>query len=108
MCKHAVIVQDLLSYWIQSVSVKDKSSCDTTNVLQRFMTPSVNRAMIHTDNSREFNRACEDLGWNHDPSTPHRSETNGTAERAGRIIKERTASVSGTIWSHRRMVARQQ
>ena len=39
----------------------------------------------------EFGKACEDLSWNHCTSTPHRSETNGIAERAVRRVKEGTA-----------------
>ena len=42
----------------------------------------------YTDNSLEFGKACEDLSWNHCTSTPHRSETNGIAERAVRRVKE--------------------
>ena len=38
-------------------------------------------------------RACEDLSWNHCTSTPHRSETNGTAQRAVRRVKEGTSAV---------------
>ena len=44
--------------------------------------------VIYTDNSLEFGKACEDLSWNHCTSTPHRSETNGIAERAVRRVKE--------------------
>ena len=33
------------------------------------------------------------LSWNHRTSTPHRSETNGTAERAVRRVKEGTSAV---------------
>ena len=47
--------------------------------------------MIYTDNS--FGKACEDLSWNHCTSTPHRSETNGIAERAVRRVKEGTSAV---------------
>ena len=49
--------------------------------------------VIHTDNSLEFGKACEDLSWNHCTSTPHRSETNGIAERAVRRVKESTSAV---------------
>ena len=35
----------------------------------------------------------EDLSWNHCTSTPHRSETNGIAERAVRRVKEGTSAV---------------
>ena len=41
----------------------------------------------------EFSKACEDLSWNHCTSTPHRSETNGVAERALRRVKEGTSAV---------------
>ena len=37
----------------------------------------------------KFGKACEDLSWNHCTSTPHRSETNGIAERAVRRVKGR-------------------
>ena len=40
-----------------------------------------------------FGKACEDLSWNHCTSTPHRSETNGIAERAVRRVKEGTSAV---------------
>ena len=49
--------------------------------------------VICTDNSLEFGKACEDLSWNHCTSTPHRSETNGIAERAVRSVKEGTSAV---------------
>ena len=49
--------------------------------------------VIYTDNSLEFGKACEDLSWNHCTSTPHRSETNGIAERAVRRVKEGTSAV---------------
>ena len=41
----------------------------------------------------EFWKACEVLAWNHRTSTPHGSETNGTAERAARRVKEGTSAV---------------
>ena len=50
--------------------------------------------LISTDNnSLEFGKSCEDLSWNHRSSTPHRSETNGIAERAARRVKEGTSAV---------------
>ena len=52
-----------------------------------------NEKLLKTDNSTEFGKACEDLSWNHRTSTPHRSETNGIAERAVRQVKEGTSAV---------------
>ena len=58
-----------------------------------FLEPTWKPKVIYTDNSLEFGKACEDLSWNHCTSTPHRSETNGIAERAVRRIKEGTSAV---------------
>ena len=33
-------------------------------------------------------KACDDLAWTRDTSTPHRIQTNGIAERAVRRVKE--------------------
>ena len=49
--------------------------------------------VIYTDNALEFGEACEDLSWNHCTSTPHRSETDGIAERAVRRVKEGSSAV---------------
>ena len=49
--------------------------------------------VIYNDNSPEFGKSCEDLSWKHCASTPHRSETNGMAERTVRRVKERTSAV---------------
>ena len=61
--------------------------------MQKFLESERNPKVIYTDNSLEFGKACEDLSWNHCTSTPHRSETNGIAERAVRRVKEGTSAV---------------
>ena len=61
--------------------------------LQKFLEPDRKPKVIFTDNSLEFGKACEDLSWNHCTSAPHRSETDGTAERAARRVKEGTSAV---------------
>ena len=45
------------------------------------MEPTRKHKVIYADNSLELGKACEDLSWNHCPSTPHRPETNRIAER---------------------------
>ena len=57
------------------------------------MEPKRKPKVIYTDKSLEFGKACEDLSWNICSSTPHRSETNGIAERAVRRVKEGTYEV---------------
>ena len=70
-----------------------KTSQETQRSLQKFLEPNRKPKVIYTVNSLEFGKACEDLSWNHCTSTPHRSETNGIAERALRRVKEGTSAV---------------
>ena len=66
--------------------------------LQGFLPPSQKLERINTDNSNEFIWAWQDLQWNHDTGTPHRSETNKVAERAVRRVKEGTTRrMVGTV-----------
>ena len=87
------MVQDLAAQWIQAYPCKNKTSQETQRSLQKFLEPERKPKVIYTDNSLEFGKACEDLSWNHCTSTPHRSETNGIAERAVRRVKEGTSAV---------------
>ena len=75
------------------IRAKTKTSQETQRSLQKFLEPERKPKVIYTDNSLEFGKACEDLSWNHCTSTPHRSETNGIAERAVRRVKEGTSAV---------------
>ena len=91
--RYAVVVEDLATQWIQAYPCKTKTSQETQRSLQKFLEPERNPKVIYTDNSLEFGKACEDLSWKHCTSTPHRSETNGIAERAVRRVKEGTSAV---------------
>ena len=91
--RYAVVVQDLATQWIQAYPCKTKTSQELQRSLHKFLEPDRNPQVIYTDNSIEFGKACEDLSWNHCTSTPHRSETNGIAERAVRRVKEGTSAV---------------
>ena len=59
----------------------------------KFLEPTRKPKDIYTDNSMDFSTSCEELSWNHCTSTPHRSDTNGIAERAVRRVKEGTSAV---------------
>ena len=87
------MVQDLTTQWIQAYPCKNKTSQETQRSLQKFLEPERKPKVIYTDNSFKFGKACEDLSWNHCTSTPHRSETNGIAERAVRRVKEGASAV---------------
>ena len=91
--RYAVVVQDFATPWMQAYPCKTKTSQETQGSLQKFFEPDRKPEVIYTDNSLEFGKACEDLSRNHCTSTPHRSETNGIAERAVRRVKEGTCAV---------------
>ena len=91
--RYAIVVWDVATQWIQAYPCKTKTSQETQRSLQKFLEPERKPKVIYTDNSLEFGKACEDLSWNHCTSTPHRSETNGIAERAVRSVKEGTSAV---------------
>ena len=73
---------------ILSVQKKTKKLQETEKSLRKFLEPSQKPKVIHTDNSLEFGKSCEELSWNHRTSILYRSETNGIAERAFRRVKE--------------------
>ena len=91
--RYAVVVQDLATQWIQSYPCKNKTSQETQRSLQKFLQPDRKPKVIYTDHSLEFGKASDGLSWNHCTSTPHRSETNGIAERAVCRVKEGTSAV---------------
>ena len=79
--RHAVVVQDLATEWLQSYPRETETSQETHKSLMKFLELSRKPKVIYTDSSLEFGKSCEELSWNHCGSTPHRSETNGIAER---------------------------
>ena len=91
--RYAVVVQDLATEWIQACPCKTTISQETQRSLQKFLEPERKPKVMYIDNSLEFGKACEDLSWNQCKSTPHRSETNGIAERAVRRVKEGNSAV---------------
>ena len=99
------MVQDLATQRIQSYPCKTKTSQETERSLRKFLEPSEKPKVTCTDNSLECGKSCEDLSWNHCTSTPHRSETNGIAERAVRRTKEGTyvllqSGLDERWWAH--------
>ena len=104
--RHAVVVQDLATQWIQAYPCKTKTSQETQRSLRKFLEPERKPKVICTDNSLEFGKACEDLSLNHCTSTPHRSETCGIAEIAVRRVKRRHLCCVVAIGSERKLVGR--
>ena len=62
--RYKVVLQDLVTQWIQAYPCKNKTSQETQRSLQKFLEPERKPKVIYTDNSLEFGKACEDLSWN--------------------------------------------
>ena len=91
--RYAVVAQDLETQWLQSYPCKTQTSQVTQKSLQKLLEPTRKPQVIYTNNSLVFGKSCEELSWNHCASTPHRSETNGIAERAVHRVMEGTSAV---------------
>ena len=83
----------MATQWLEAHPCESKSSQETQKNLMKFLEPTRKPKVIYTDNSLEFGNSCEELSWNQCTSTPHRSETNGIAERAIRRVEEETSAV---------------
>ena len=55
--RHAIVVQDLATQWIQAYPCKNKTSLETQRSLQKFLEPERNSKVIYTANSMEFGKA---------------------------------------------------
>eukprot|EP00959_Pyramimonas_sp_CCMP1952_P434130 9091005-Pyramimonas_sp.AAC.1 len=63
-----------------------KDAATTEASFQQFIAANDEVKHIYTDNSGELQKACRQLGWRHDTSTPYRPQTNGLIERAVKIV----------------------
>ena len=91
--RFAVVAQDLATQRLQSYPCETETSQEAQKNPIKFLEPTRKPKVVYTGNPSEFGKSCEELSWNHCTSTPHRSETNGTAERAMRRVKEDTFTV---------------
>ena len=71
--RYAVVVQDLATF-------------NLIRAKQKLLRSRRKKRDIYSDNLLEFGKSCEYLSWNPRTSKPHRSETNGVAERAVRRV----------------------
>ena len=74
--KVVMIILDRYSRWLQGYACKSKSAAECIKCFKRFVGPQFKHEHVYSDNSKELISACKELGWAHDTSTPHRSETS--------------------------------
>ena len=71
--RHAVVVQDLATQWLQSYPCKTKTSQEKQKNLMKFLERTRKPKVICIDNSLECGKSFEELSWDQCASTPHRS-----------------------------------
>ena len=102
--RYAAVVRDLSLIGCKATRRKKLRKIRCT-FCKKILPPSQKTGTVHTENYLEFIRAWEDLCWNHDTSTPHRSETKRGADNAARRAKEGTSLCSsGAVGSFRKVV----
>lgn len=87
----AMVVLDRFTQWLQGYPCKTKTADECLINLKNCVGPQCEPQHVYSDNSKELIKAQKDLKWRHDTSTPHRSDSNGVAERSVRKVKEGTA-----------------
>ena len=91
----SLVVQDRFTMWIGSYPAKSKDSNETTESLRHFVGP-VDKSqlkMFYSDGAGELHKSATNIGFQHEPSTPHRPQSNGVAENAVRRVLEGTRAV---------------
>ena len=86
--RFAVVVQDLVTQWIQSYPCKTNTSQKTEKSLRKFLEPSQKPKVICTSDSLEVGKSCEEISWNHHLI----AQIQENAERAVRRVKEGTSA----------------
>ena len=85
------IVQDRYTNWLQAYAAKTNEAHEVVSAFQKFFGPDIKPKHVYTDKAPELKKATDKLEYSYDTATPHRSETNGVAERAVRRVREGTA-----------------
>ena len=84
---------DRATRWLDSFPAVTNDTDCTKHALQEFYGGDSQPKKIYSDNAPELLKACNELGYPHDTSTPHRPQSNGVGERCVRKVKEGTKCV---------------
>ena len=86
-------IQDRWSMYLVAIPAPEKSVEYSRKAILHFFGPGQKPKILYSDCSQELRKACKDLEFLADTSTPHRPQSNGVAERCQRRIKEGTRCV---------------
>ena len=84
---HALMVLDVGTGRMRSHPAHDRDSDETFRSLQHAVGWKEKVGRFYSDNAGELVKAGKRLGCRHDLATPHRSQTNGKAERHVQLME---------------------
>ena len=87
-CKVALICYDRATHWLDSFPAVTNDTMCTKQALVEFYGGTLKPKKMYSDNAPELLKACSELEYPHDTSTPHTPQSNGVSERIVRKIKE--------------------
>jgi len=91
--KHATVTLDHGTGWCDIYPVAKLNTTEAIKALQHFVGPTAEVSSFYTDGGSNLAAAASELGWCHETSTPHVSQTNGKVERRIRVLEEGTRTV---------------
>ena len=90
--KDALVIVDRGTDYTDCFPLMSRHASDAYGALKEFY-GDVTPTRMYTDNAPELIRACADLRWRHDKSTPHRHQSNAYCERSVRKVVEGARSL---------------
>jgi hypothetical protein len=90
-----------LTKWIKGYPAPTKSAEETKKAFLRFLGTDIKAKYVYTDNSLEFEKAMDEIGFSHDTSIPYRRETNGIAESVRRVKEGTTCTLVQSGFIHK-------
>ena len=85
--RDALVILDRASRYKDCFPLQSRNAADAAGALGEFM-GDVKPKRMYTDNEPSLIRACKDLRYPHDKSTPHRHQSNAHCERQVRSVVE--------------------
>ena len=79
--KYATVTLDHGTDWNDIYPVANLNTTEAIKALQHFVGPTAEVSSFYTDGGPNLSAAAQELGWCHETSTPHVSQTNGKVER---------------------------
>ena len=96
-CKAALVCYERATHWLDSFPAVTNDTMCTKQALIEFYGGTLKPKKMYSDNAPELLKACSELEYPHDTSTPHRPQSNGVSERSARKVRRDKMCIA-TVW----------